>query len=239
MKTTTKTMKKAPRSSPESDEFLKIDAEGNEINDQASMNSSSDEHESSSKPVGARSTPLFLDVSSLSVKELQDLKNIADIDERRAKILDICHPTKDKDGKPLLGEAQIKSVVKMSFMEELSAVLLFAFGVPGAVVTYPALVLLIGLISKSAKLALICGGVFLVPLMIFPVKFREESLTSWLAIQILKYFSCKIIFEEQIRPNRPTILVAPPHGVFPFGKYFLSLALALQCFNNYNIKFCV
>jgi hypothetical protein len=166
-----------------------------------------------------KKTPMFLDVSSLSVKELQNLRAIPNLDERRAKIMDICVPTKDADGKPLLTTKQIRSIVKMSFWEELAAFCLFAFGVPGAVVTMPAIFIGLGFALKSAKLALLCAGIFFTPLMIFPVKFYEDSLTSWPAIQILKYFSCKIIFEEQIKPNKPTILVAPPHGVFPFGKF--------------------
>jgi len=100
-------------------------------------------------------------------------------------------------------------------------------------------------------LLLVCGLV-LVPLTILPQAFIPSRLQSFLAIQVCKYFSFRFVTEHRPEspppipttartPNnsesessnidinindeneyRPSIMVAPPHGVFPYGN-ILSL----------------
>jgi hypothetical protein len=159
---------------------------------------------------------VFLDISSISVKELQRLASMKDQSERASKIFEKC--VKVEGNKDELSKT-IVSITPMTWFEELSAAFCFAFGVPGSVITIPGIICLIGFLIGSYQQAFMCGIVILIPLIFLPVPFIEKSLTSWIAIQILKYFSFKVIFEQQIKPNHPTILVAPPHGVFPFGLY--------------------
>ena len=159
---------------------------------------------------------MFLDVGAISHKDLKSLASISDNELRRSKIIGLCTPTSDNKGPCKLTTQQTRSIASMTLFGELAAVLCFAFGVPGAVVTVPTSLTLIGYFT-SWKVAGLLAAALLVPLSIFPVPFIESSLTSWMAVQILKYFSFKVIFEKQINANHPTILVAPPHGVFPFG----------------------
>jgi 1-acyl-sn-glycerol-3-phosphate acyltransferase len=41
---------------------------------------------------------------------------------------------------------------------------------------------------------------------------------------MLKYFSFKLVFDGFLPSGRPSILVAPPHGVFPYGNLLTMLA---------------
>ena len=135
-----------------------------------------------------RSKGVFLDVSAISVKELQDLANLSDQSERTEKIFEKCLKVEgniDKISKDIL------SVVPMTWSEELSACFCFALGVPGSVITIPALLCIIGFFIGSYLRAFLGGLLLLLPLMFNHVPFIEQSLTSWLAIQILKYFSFK------------------------------------------------
>eukprot|EP00981_Chlorochromonas_danica_P008565 scaffold2224_cov175-Ochromonas_danica.AAC.7 len=51
-----------------------------------------------------------------------------------------------------------------------------------------------------------------------PMTFLEE-LTA-----VIRYFSYKGIYEERLKNHKPYILVAPPHGVFPFGNIITMMA---------------
>jgi hypothetical protein len=112
----------------------------------------------------------------------------------------------------------------MTWFEEFCAVLIFCFGVPGAAITIPLLLTAIGWFTGSILRSFLIGGIVLVPLSFLPAPFVEESLSSWPALQVLRYFSFKAIFEEQFPVNKPIILVAPPHGVFPFGNITTMIA---------------
>lgn len=119
---------------------------------------------------------------------------------------------------------EVRRVVPMTFTEELVAVVIFLFGVPGAVFSLPALLLILGYAFQSYRLVLTVGAVVGVTLALWPAPFVESSLSSWAALQILRYFSFKGIFEEPLRKSKSYILVAPPHGVFPFGNIATMIA---------------
>lgn len=74
----------------------------------------------------------------------------------------------------------------------------------------------------------------LLPLVVFPARFYEESLNSWLSYQVLRYFSFKIIFEEFLSKGKPRIVVGPPHGLFPFGD--LCMMLSYPAVMGYSIR---
>ena len=62
-------------------------------------------------------------------------------------------------------------------------------------------------------------------LAVWPVSLWEGSLFSKPAFWMLKYFSMRFIWQEDLSPEEPYILVAPPHGVFPFGNVCTMIAM--------------
>jgi hypothetical protein len=163
----------------------------------------------------AQSKSSFLDVTSLSFPEFTALAAMSSQDRTKA----IQTRTKSK-----WSEADLLSVTTMTLFEELVAMCIFLFGVPGAVFSLPVLVVAIGLffgdIGRTAALA----AVVLATLAFLPAPFNAKALSSWYALQILRYFSFKAVFAEPIPENKPYILVAPPHGVFPFGNIVTMIA---------------
>lgn len=175
-----------------------------------------------SQPIKSKT---FLDVGSLGLKELQRLAAIPSSDERRAQIMKLAKTVDEKNHLTTqITTEEVLSIVKMSWFEEFCSVLMFGFGVPGAVVSVPILTAIASYLLGSTWKAIGLAALLLTPLALFPVPFVESSLTSWPAVQILRYFSFKVIFAEQLKPNHPTILVAPPHGVFPFGNIITMIA---------------
>ena len=88
------------------------------------------------------------------------------------------------------------------------------------------------------------GLVVLVPLTLLPQPYVPATLQSHLALQIGKYFSFRFILEERPHPRpthtnrsstsrrknpekkavyRPTIMVAPPHGVSGYSRIIQQL----------------
>lgn len=51
---------------------------------------------------------------------------------------------------------------------------------------------------------------------------------------MLRYFSFKGVTEEFLAPGRPYILVAPPHGVFPFGN--ITTMIAFPSIMGYSMQ---
>ena len=157
----------------------------------------------------------FLDLTSFKFKEFSALANMSS-DERSNAIKEKTHAT--------WTSKEFLSVTKMTFYEELIAFLLFLFGVPGAVFSFPVLIVILGFAIGSFSKAAVVGAVILIPLALAPAPFSPKTLSSWYALQILRYFSFKCVFEEPIIENKPYILVAPPHGVFPFGNIITMIA---------------
>ena len=130
---------------------------------------------------------------------------------------------------------QVLQVCKMSFLEELVCILFLGFGVPNGVFTIPLATFLIGrFLLGNVKLAFQVLFLLLLPLAILPQEFVPSTLHSWLAEKIVKYFSYRFVFDQRpvIQPKErkegetihPQLLVAPPHGVFPYGN-ILSMIL--------------
>ena len=71
-------------------------------------------------------------------------------------------------------------------------------------------------------------------LALWPVSFWEASLHSAPATWVLKYFSMRFIWQKDLDPTQPYILVAPPHGVFPFGNVCTMLAMPRVGGFNFN-----
>lgn len=133
---------------------------------------------------------------------------------------------------------EIQSVHPMTFLEQTACVLFLAVGVPNGIFTVPAITYLIGyFILNNVGLAFTVLAVVAFPLAVLPQHFVPSTLHSWLAVRILKYFSFRFIFEERppimqedtptvplkTKSPRPQILVAPPHGVFPYGNILAML----------------
>jgi diacylglycerol O-acyltransferase 2, plant len=154
----------------------------------------------------------LIDASILCSKEFFGLST-----EDKQKII---HET----SKALYTKDDVLKVVPMTFGAELFAMTLFLFGVPGAVFSIPVLIILVAVFTSAYKLVFSVSFVILLLLTISPAPFQEKSLHSWYALQILRYFSFKGIFEEPLKKDRPYILVAPPHGVFPFGNIATMIA---------------
>jgi Diacylglycerol acyltransferase len=116
----------------------------------------------------------------------------------------------------------------MTLLEHTAVVLFLALGVPNGVVTIPALTFLVGkYLLGSVSKAFLGLGIILLPLTILPQPFVKSTLHSWIAVQVSRYFSFRLISEEYsdaVANERPQIFVAPPHGVFPYGNLASMLA---------------
>ena len=150
--------------------------------------------------------PIFFDCCSFTVQEMIDLKE-GTYEDRLKRSIPASKVTTE----------QILTPAPMSLMGNIAATALLACGVPVGVFNIPILLYLggrfalgnVGLAFKAFGL-----GVFL-PLLVLPQSFRPKVLQSWWSVQMLKYFSWRYAMEEFPNPNRPRILVGPPHGVFP------------------------
>ncbi len=172
--------------------------------------------------------PYYFDLSSLKPEEFAKIAEAVSPEQRRAAVLQKTVSWKSNNilHKPNLGPNDVLRQEEMSFYEEMICFLLFLFGVPGAVFSFPVLFCLIGLVFPEVGVlkALMYGGCISLPLVFYSVGFQEKNLYSWSSIQILRYFSFKVIFDDFVPHERPSILVAPPHGVFPFGNIVTMLA---------------
>lgn len=152
--------------------------------------------------------PLMCDLRALSNNEIASI--VHKTDEGRAAFL-----------KPVseFTTEQVRSVTPLTWLQHLACVLFLTFGVPTGVFTIPVLLYVIGkLIVGNVTQTYVVFAVFvLLPLGILPQKFVPSILQSWLAIGILKYFSFTMIMEYDLDASQARIIVAPPHGVFPYG----------------------
>jgi 2-acylglycerol O-acyltransferase 2 len=172
------------------------------------------------------STPVkadFVDYCSLSIEEIRNMATGSEKD-RRAACQDVSKITSQN----------VLKIQPMSFWEETLCVLFLAFVVPNGVFTVPPIVFLIGkFVVGNVAMTFLVFGLLLLPLAILPQPYIPSSLESWMAIQVCKYFSFRFICEEHPPPlpassdpkkkendtevYHPRIMVAPPHGVFPYG----------------------
>lgn len=173
-----------------------------------------------SKADNSPSEPDFLDYCSLSVDQIRKMAEGTDEDRKRMVI-------------PLskVAKEDFVKVEQMSIWAEAVCILFLAFVVPLGAFSLPPTVALIGkFIVGDVKLTFMVFGILLLPLAILPQPYVPSTLQSWLAVQLCKYFSVRFIFEERPPspdPNdenyHPSIMVAPPHGVFPYGNILAML----------------
>jgi hypothetical protein len=163
----------------------------------------------------SKSSENFLDVTTFNYEEFTALAKMTGPDRTKA----IKAKTNSK-----WTRTDFTAVTKMGYVEEFVAMCLFLFGVPGAVFSFPVLVILGGILIGDMGRAAVVGAGILASLAILPAPFNAKSLSSWYALQILRYFSFKAVFAEPLLENKPYILVAPPHGVFPFGNIVTMIA---------------
>lgn len=172
----------------------------------------------------ASSEAEFLDFASFSVEETKKLAS-GTKEDRNKVTASITSVTKD----------QILAKQKMSLVEEMACILLLAFGVPNGIFTWPPFIYLIGtFVVGNLKLTVGIFVAVLLPLAILPQPYVPSSLQSWIAVQVIKYFSFRFIFEARPLAKddpdyRPQILVAPPHGVFPYGNILAMLIWPSLC----------
>mmetsp|Transcript_22471 Transcript_22471/g.32800 ORF Transcript_22471/g.32800 Transcript_22471/m.32800 type:complete len:365 (-) Transcript_22471:96-1190(-) len=157
----------------------------------------------------------FLDIGSFSQSEFTALADM-DKTERQKEIR--------KHTKTTWTEEDTTSIAPMTLMEELFALIIFVFGVPGSAYSVPIVLAVVGYFLGSVVKTIVIGFAILAPFAFLPAPFFEKSLSTWYSLQILRYFSFKCIYAEPIEENKPHILVAPPHGVFPFGNIVTMIA---------------
>jgi 1-acyl-sn-glycerol-3-phosphate acyltransferase len=173
----------------------------------------------------------FLNYCSLSIDEMKKLA-CGSAKDRAASTVRISTVSKE----------QILKVEKMSFLEELACILFLGLGVPNGIFTIPPLVYLIGrFLVGNVFLTVVVAAVLVLPLAILPQPFVPSMLQSWLACQVVKYFSFRFVMEERPKalkkgdPNyHPRILVAPPHGVFPYGNILSILVYPSLCGHSFR-----
>lgn len=167
----------------------------------------------------------LIDVSHFSFKEFKEVAAMSD--EDRSKAL-------DKAALEDYTLEDLRRVAPMTFFEEFVAVLIFMFGVPGSVITIPLLVGVLGFLTGNYQMVIGITVGILTVLFLLPAPFIESSLTSWMSVLIIKYFSYKGIYEERLKRGKPYILVAPPHGVFPYGN--IATMIAYPSLAGYSMR---
>ena len=177
------------------------------------------------------SSSIYINICDKSYADFKALAAMTDDSQRKASIAKGAR-TLNFDQARITDSGfvdEIKTIVKMSFIEEMVAVFMFTFGVPGAVFTLPIGIILLGSLCGCIQRVALLAFIFLAPLAVMPVTFKDGNLSSWMCYLILRYFSFRCVTKEFIEPNRPTILVAPPHGVFPFGNIITMIAFPSIC----------
>lgn len=135
-----------------------------------------------------------------------------------------------------ISSRDVLRIEPMAWWNEGLCICFLSFVVPLGVFTLPPVVALLGygLCGWTVRTSFLYFGlVVLVPLTLLPQPYVPATLQSHLALQIGKYFSFRFILEERPHPRpthsqssntsrrnpekekvyRPTIMVAPPHGV--------------------------
>lgn len=161
------------------------------------------------------SLPSFIDVSKFSYEKYQELAKMSESDREAAL---------QKEEKHDFTIEEVTRVEPMTFLEELTAVLIFLFLCPGSVFSIPILACLLAFLTGQYTITFTVFAAITILLTILPAPFQESALSSWWSLQVIRYFSYKGIYEERLKNHKPYILVAPPHGVFPFGNIITMMA---------------
>jgi len=178
-----------------------------------------------------RAVSRFFDFCSMSREEKSKL-SLPSSQQERLKV------TEPLDS---ISKHRVLKVAPMSFLEEATCVIFLAFAVPNGIFTVPVVTGMLGYawgnILGAYKVLLVC----LVPLALFPQPFVPSTLNSWLSGLVVRYFSFRFAYDEcpptQSETNkkqRPQILVAPPHGVFPYGNILAMLVWPSLCGHHFR-----
>jgi 1-acyl-sn-glycerol-3-phosphate acyltransferase len=180
-----------------------------------------------SKSSSNNNNAFFFDACSYTPADLQRLAAASD-DERTKTHIPLNKVSKE----------DMLKLQPMTFFEEAVTAVFLLFGVPNGVFSMPGVTYLIGrFVLGDVGLAFKYLAMLLIPLVLIPQPFVPSVLTSWMSCQVLKYFSFRFILidrpptqtpcgaqHEKDPPTlRPQILVAPPHGVFPYGNLLAML----------------
>jgi 1-acyl-sn-glycerol-3-phosphate acyltransferase len=119
---------------------------------------------------------------------------------------------------------QVQKIQPMNPISHFLCILFLAFGVPNGVFTLPPVIYLVGrFVVGNVQATCVAALLLLVPLSFVPQPFVPSSLQSWMAVQVVKYFSFRLIGEQRLQDTQGHIFVAPPHGVFPYGNILAML----------------
>lgn len=112
-----------------------------------------------------------------------------------------------------------ETITKLSWIEELTTILILLFALPGAIFSLPILTIIIGHFISNMMVAVMILCCFIFPLHFYPISFSEDFLYSWISYLLMKYFSFRVVVHNDayITKRKLFIVACPPHGVFPFG----------------------
>lgn len=162
------------------------------------------------------------EIRSMNYEDMQEWLN-ATPEEKKAKLVPISK----------FSTEELRRLVPMTWTEHIATVLFLAYGVPNAPFTIPPTLFLIGrFIVGNVSVTFLYFGLFvLLPLTLMPQKFVPSLYQSWLSRAVAKYFSAIMITETYLDPSEARLVVAPPHGVFPYGNLMACVAwpLAFGC----------
>jgi len=132
--------------------------------------------------------PKFLDYCSLTGAEMRRLAT-GTPQERSQSVVSASSLT----------STQVLRQQPMTLFQEASTVLFLAMGPPNGVVTLPLVTYLVGrfLLGNNIKAAFQVLGVIMLPLVIVPQPFVYERLHSWMAVQVVRYFSFRFVYEGE------------------------------------------
>jgi hypothetical protein len=116
----------------------------------------------------------------------------------------------------------VATLIPMAWYEEI-LVVSWTFGFLGFLLLGP-FGLLYLLLYHRGTFALLCAVVLALHTLI-PNRLRPTVCRGYMAKLALKYFSHRGIWKENLPQDRPSIIVAPPHGVFPFGSLLACISV--------------
>ena len=157
----------------------------------------------------------FVDLASFSIDQMQ-MNHFSSAEERLEAISEVANDV------PL---ERFKAVVPMSFRMQAIAALTFGLGVPGFGICGPLFLFFLYYCYGFSAVAVALS--FLVPLAFLPYSFEDENLKLDRYRSLLQYFSFRGVYMDGHIPcvkDKPYILVAPPHGVFPYGNLATMVA---------------
>lgn len=156
------------------------------------------------------------------------MSSLDDASAREKLLLEHSRPAKD------VTVDEVKRIEPMSFKFEAIATFVW-FLIPGFGIAFPVLVAALWALAGWPSAAIAVAAV--APLAIAPYTFRDENLRWDRYRALVKYFSFKGVYYKGHGPwtkGKPYILVAPPHGVFPYGNLATMVAWPALTGHSFN-----